>query len=196
MTTDRRVSRTDADTDKAASTVTDTTPPSCETLGEVHARRGLLLRLAYRFCWNDADAEDAVQNALLLATRKEHQLADRGKLWPWVRSIVVTQCKELLRRRMRRGEVESSHDPTPKQETDPLARSELRGMVTELIKALPERQQTALILRHLEDMSYAEIAEMMQITESTARVQVRNAREALRAAIAEKSPDWAGEPTS
>ena len=104
MTTDRRVSRTDADTDNAASTVTGTTPPSCETLDEVHARRGLLLRLAYRFCWNDADAEDAVQNALLLASRKVHQLADRGKLWPWVRSIVVTQCKELLRRRMRRGE--------------------------------------------------------------------------------------------
>ena len=45
-------------------------------------------------------------------------------------------------------------------------------------------------------MSYAEIAEMMRITESTARVQVRDARESLRAAIAEKSPDWAAEPTS
>ena len=45
-------------------------------------------------------------------------------------------------------------------------------------------------------MSYAEIAEMMGVAESTARVQVRDAREALRAAIAEKSPDWAAEPTA
>lgn len=179
------MSRSDADIDK----------PACESLEDVHARRGLLLRLAYRFCWNHADAEDAVQNALLLATRKEHQLADRGKLWPWVRSIVVTQCRELLRRGARRGEVESSYEPPPKHEMDPLARSELSGMVKELIKALPERQQTALVLRHLEDMSYAEIAEMMGVAESTARVQVRDAREALRAAIAEKSPDWAAEPT-
>ncbi len=190
------MSRTDADSDKAASTVTGSPPPACETLDEVHARRGLLLRLAYRCCWNDADAEDAVQNALLLATRKQHQLADRGKLWSWVRSIVVTQCKELSRRGARRSEVESSHEPPPKPENDTLARGELSGMVKEMITALPERQQTALVLRHLEDMSYAEIAEMMGVAESTARVQVRNAREALRAAIAEKSPDWAAEPTS
>ena len=186
MTTERRVSRSDADIDK----------PACESLADVHARRGLLLRLAYRFCWNHADAEDAVQNALLLATRKEYQLDDRSKLWSWVRSIVVTQCKELLRRGMRRSEVESSYEPQSRHESDPLARRELSGMVSELIKALPERQQTALILRHLEDMSYAEIAEMMGVAESTARVQVRNAREALRAAMAEKSPDWAAEPTS
>ncbi len=75
-------------------------------------------------------------------------------------------------------------------------RKRLPALVKELIKALPERQQTALILRHLEDMSYAEIAEMMGVAESTARVQVRDAREALRAAIAEKSPDWAAEATS
>ncbi len=191
---DGRVSRTDAD--KAASVAAGATPPACETLDEVHARRGLLLRLAYRFCWNDADAEDAVQNALLLATEREHQLTDRGKLWPWVRSIVVRQCKELLRRGVRRSEVESSLEPRTKEVRDSLSHVELTGMVKELVKTLPERQQTALILRHLEDMSYAEIAEMMGVAESTARVQVRDAREALRATIAEKSPDWAAEPTA
>lgn len=193
---ERRVSRTDADADKAASVAAGAIQPACETLDEVHARRGLLLRLAYRFCWNDADAEDAVQNALLLASEREHQLSDRGKLWSWVRSIVVRQCKELLRRGVRRSEVESMLEPRTKEVHDSLTGFELSGMVKELIKTLPERQQTALILRHLEDMSYAEIAEMMRITESTARVQVRNARESLREAIAEKSPDWAAEPTS
>lgn len=190
------MSRTDADIDQAACVAVGAAPPACETLDEVHARRGLLLRLAYRFCWNDADAEDAVQNALLLATERKHQLTDRGKLWPWVRSIVVRQCKELRRRGVRRGEVESSLEPRTHEIHDSLSHLELTGIVKELIKALPERQRTALILRHLEDVSYGEIAEMMRITESTARVQVRDARESLRAAIAEKSPDWAAEPTS
>ena len=190
------MSRTDADADNAACHDAGAAPPACETLDEVHARRGLLLRLAYRFCWNDADAEDAVQNALLLATEREQQLAERGKLWPWVRSIVVRQCKELLRRGVRRREVESSLEPRTREVHDSLSRCELSGMVKELIKTLPQRQQTALILRHLEDMSYAEIAEMMQITESTARVQVRDARESLRQAITERYPEWATEPTT
>ena len=181
MTTDDRVSRNNADIDH----------PACESLEDVHARRGLLLLLAYRFCWNRADAEDAVQNALLLATRKVHQLDDRSKLWSWVRSIVVTQCKELLRRGMRRGAVESSYEPPPKQDSDPLVRSELSGMVSELIKALPERQQTALVLRHLEDMSYAGIAEMKGVAQSTARGQVRDDQEGLAWADRGKSgPRW------
>jgi len=80
------------------------TPPGTDrvvdlpSLDEVFARRGVLVRLAYRLCWNIEDAEDAVQNALLLASEKRHQLADARRLWSWVRAIVVRQCHEVRRR--------------------------------------------------------------------------------------------------
>jgi RNA polymerase sigma factor (sigma-70 family) len=43
------------------------------------------------------------------------------------------------------------------------------------------------VLRHLEEMSYAEIAEIMDVSESTVRVQVRNALENLRAKLSKKT---------
>ena len=72
-------------------------------------------------------------------------------------------------------------------------RREGDDLVRRMIGTLPERQQIALVLRHLEEMSYRQIAETMDISESTARVQVRNAREALRRAILKRDPIWAAD---
>jgi RNA polymerase sigma-70 factor (ECF subfamily) len=166
-------------------------------LDEVYAQRNVLIRLAYRFCWNRDDAEDAVQRALVLAAREQHQLADRSKLWSWVQSIIVRQCHSLLRTRARQRKAEtndganaraSSVDVSP---TAKLLRREFTELVKRMVASLPDRQQTAIVLRHLAGMSYREIAEMMGVSESTARVQVHNARELLRQAILAEHPEWA-----
>ena len=64
------------------------------------------------------------------------------------------------------------------------------------IRRLPARQQAALVLRHLENMAYPRIAELMEIDQSTVRVLVRNAREALRQALTRENPEWANTRTS
>ena len=68
---------------------------------------------------------------------------------------------------------------------------ELGGILKTLLAELPEKQRTALVLRHLEGMAYRRIAEVMEISESTARVHVRAAREALREMIVKRYPEWA-----
>ncbi len=165
-----------------------------ESLEDVNARRQALLRLAYRFCWNAEDAEDAVQNALLLAAQRRGQLHEPGKLWPWVCSIVVRQCHDLLRRagRRRRAEgpawADGGRTGGDEAADERSARREFAAVVRDCMDELPERQRAALVLRELEGMSYEQIAEVMSITESTARVTVRNAREALRAAAVRRAP--------
>lgn len=179
---------------------TESVPPEpARSLEEVHERRGMLLRLAYRFCFNEHDAEDAVQNALLQAARKQHQLADREKLWPWVKSIVVRQCLDIKRRAARRRNVEQAADPslasasaTDSPESQ-VTTTELKELLRQMIARLPERQHAVLVLRHLEGQSYGRIAETLGMSESTARVQARNAREALRRMMLERYPDWAPE---
>lgn len=163
------------------------------------ARRGALYRLACRLCWNEHDADDAVQNALVLAAGRRGQLADDGKLWPWLRAILVNQCREVLRRSARRRRLELTPRPLLAGAAEggagqaDLARRELLERVRGLIAELPERQRTALVLRYLEGASCQEVAEMMRIRASTARVLVRNALEALRAALARQNPHWAEE---
>lgn len=159
----------------------------------VHARRGVLVRLAYRFCWNLHDAEDAVQNALTQATGHEAQLADPRRLWSWVRAIVIRQCHDLRRRARRSARAEDVVANRVRRADPPasphllLARSEFSDAVRRAIERLPERQRTALVLRHLEELEYGEIAELMGVSASTARVQVRNALENLRRVLAKGS---------
>lgn len=63
-------------------------------------------------------------------------------------------------------------------------------MLERLVAELPTQQRTALVLRHFEQMAYPDIAAVMEIAESTARVHVRAAREALRTAIVSRHPEW------
>ncbi len=167
-----------------------------EGFGEVESRRGLLVRLAYRFCWNVDDAEDAVQSALSLAMQRRSQLADRGRLWVWVRSIVIRQCFEIRRTEQRKRKLAKAIETeSGKRHSAPAAApadaSELAEVLRSVIPALPEKQQTAIVLRHLENMDYAAIGEVMGISESTARVHVRNGKESLRRLIAARYPEWA-----
>ncbi len=161
---------------------------------EVHAARPTLVRLAYRFCWDPEDAEDAVQNAMLIAAEKSHQLADADKCLNWVKSIVVRQALELGRRLLR--DRRRANRP-PRLSGSPAVsdpdRAELSAVLRRLVPRLPERQQIALVLHHLEGMSYEQVGELMETTAATARVQARNAREALRAAIQDEYPEWTGE---
>ena len=157
--------------------------------------RGQLVRLAYRFLWNWHDAEDAVQEALALARQKQSQLKDQAR-WPfWVRRIVIQQC-HLQRRRSRgwgvlRARLKQRLEARQHHPGRSLHTAELGRIVRELIASLPERQQMALVLRHLEQMDYPSIAAVMQISQSTVRVHVRAAREALRNAILKRYPEWA-----
>jgi RNA polymerase sigma-70 factor (ECF subfamily) len=63
------------------------------------AERDQLVRLAYRFLWRHDEAEDAVQDALSIAHRRQGDLRDHGAWWSWVRRILVNRCHEKHRER-------------------------------------------------------------------------------------------------
>ncbi len=158
--------------------------------------RKRLVRLAYRFLWNWHDAEDAVHDALVTAEQKSDQLKDTGKWWSWVSRIVVQQC-QLHRRKSKKRKDQQAALPDTLAASGPapsavFENSELGEILRQLVAELPERQRTAIVLRHLEDMDYPSIARIMEITESTVRVHVRAARQALRKAMLKRYPEWNG----
>jgi RNA polymerase sigma-70 factor (ECF subfamily) len=165
--------------------------PACMNL----AGRSALVRLANRFCWNREDAEDAVQNALLIAARKVDRVADPDRVDAWLRSIVIRQAIDLARRRRRETRAippdATACAPAP---PDAALADELNDVLRRLIMRLPRRQQIALVLRHLEGMEYEAIASLMEAAESTVRVLVRNARETLRRWMIAEHPEWATAP--
>lgn len=149
-----------------------------------------LRRLAQRCCWSEHDADDAVQRAMLIAL----QLAGNSPTGParlrWMRTVVVRQAVECNRRRARtrRAEtVRAIRDAGALGAEDAAQREQTQRMRL-LLERLPERQRIAVVLRHLEELPYEDVAEIMEITQSTARVLVRDGRERLRVLLSE-GPD-------
>lgn len=173
--------------------------PTRETL---RVTRDRLVRLAYRFLWNRDDAEDVAQDALLKAEQRDSPLRDADKWWSWLARVVVNGCYE----KRRRSEVQHRHEPLVRLELGQRVEAGVRddgttgstdsNWLVPLISELPRRQQEVVVLRHLEGMGYDEIAEMLGITRSTARVHARAGLEALRELILQRCPEKVGASTS
>lgn len=154
-----------------------------------HDTRDRLFRLAYRFLWNRHDADDVVQSALTAAWEKGGQLRDHGKSWSWLCGIVVQRCR-LLRRRAGRWTLHwNTYARSVREETESATRSDLGDAIRSLLTKLPRRQHEVLVLRDLQGMSYDEIATVLGISASTARVHAQAARESLRKLVLETKPE-------
>lgn len=77
-----------------------------------------------------------------------------------------------------------SHEPGPEEN---LERAEQRRILLKLLKTLPEHQRAALLLREQEEMSYMEIARVLNISQSKVKVDIFRARSRLRAHLNEKA---------
>lgn len=142
-----------------------------------------MVRLAYRFLWNQDDAEDVAQEALVTAYQRAASLRDKTKWWSWLSRIVVHRCHEHGRRKqrwerhedgIRRATGSGVQDWTQDEPGD------VKEQVRRLLEALPTRQREVTVLRHLQGMSYDEIANVLDISASTARVHARSGLETLR----------------
>jgi len=158
----------------------DRARPACATLDA--ADRDRLYRLAYRFAWNHADAEDAVQSAVATAVQRADQLRESDKWWTWLCSIVVQRCRELRRKESlwQRHAPRYAHLTTEDHGPSDDPTSALSDRLRELLPRLSARQYEVIVLRHLQGMNYEEIAEVLGITASTARVHAQAGRGALR----------------
>ncbi len=172
-----------------------TARPVSSTLFEVSCEeREKLVRLAVRFVFQREDAEDVVQDALTLAYRQRETLRDGSRWWGWIRRIVVNLCHEHGRRtRRRRSDVERlakdalANEPT--QSGGSNVTRESAEVIKTLLWELPRRQREVVVLRHLEQMNFDEIAELLGISPSTARVHAQAGREALRDLMLKRSAD-------
>jgi RNA polymerase sigma-70 factor (ECF subfamily) len=143
--------------------------------------------------WNRADAEDAVQEALLAAFDRSAQLREAEKWWPWVCRIVVQRCRLLGRQRSTRRRREGVLRQTAQTHARPASSgsAELKALLIELLDELPRRQREVLVLRHVQGMAFEERAAVLELAPATARVHAQRGRERLAALIAKTYPQWA-----
>lgn len=133
-----------------------------------------LLRLALRLLGGrNAEAEDAVQETWLRATRKLATFRGEATLRTWLSAILINCCREIRRRSLFEEldqDLESGERP----------RCETGVDLERAIEALPEGYRDVLVLHDLYGHTHAEIAALLGIEPGTSKSQLSRARAALR----------------
>lgn len=161
----------------------------------VAAYQGQVYGLAYRLMSNYDDANDLAQEVFIACFRKIGQFRGDSRLQTWLYRIVVNMAKNSWKRRERRGysktfSIEAvnedadspafelpSEDPDPRRQAESVEAS--RALQACLEKLVPE-QREALVLRCMEDLSYEEIADILQCNLGTVKSRINRARTELR----------------
>lgn len=159
--------------------------------GSLHARIEALFRahidavynVAYRVLWNTADAEDVVQAAFVKAFTRLDQLEDAGRARPWLLQITYREAITVVRRRR-----DVPTDPTEMPETTSQAYGPdeqaiahtIAEQISGALAQLRDEERMAVVLRDVEELPMREVAEVLEIGLSAAKMRVHRGRAELR----------------
>ena len=141
----------------------------------------LLLRLALRMTRDLEMAEDIVQEAFIKAYQNIGRFEGRASFRSWIYQITVNTAKNKLRARKNDCvDIDNINLAIPSKAEWGLMEEDVKEVIQNEIDQLPDRQRTALNLRIYEDMSFKEIAQIMNCPYDTAKANYRHALMKLR----------------
>lgn len=149
----------------------------------MRSRVDRLYVVAHRILRDVDRAEDAIQDALVIAWRDLRALRDPDRFDAWLHRVVVRECIDQAtreRRRVANLRVLPIDGPAAPDELLNLAD---RDQLERGFRRLPPDQRAILVLRHYEGYQPSEIAEILGIPAGTARSRLHHAHRAMRAAL-------------
>jgi RNA polymerase sigma-70 factor (ECF subfamily) len=154
-----------------------------------HAR---IFNLVARIVGDPDDAADITQEVFLRAYAHPLEAGGDSRPGPWLYRIAVNASYDHLRRRAARPSTSLDAVPELAAQGDCFAAAETTRLVEGCLAGLTPRYRTALILKDLHGLSTAEIAQVMDLHQGTARVLLHRARSAFRKAFRAAAPTGAG----
>jgi RNA polymerase sigma-70 factor (ECF subfamily) len=144
--------------------------------------------IAYRMTCDAAAAEDLAQEAFLRAWRKLGTFRAGEPLKPWLLRLATNVCINALKKRhpapvpMLADDDGDAREPVAREPeaSDAAAKGELKELLELAIAELPDEYRLIITLRHVEELSYEEIAAILKRPLGTVKVQLFRARERLR----------------
>ncbi len=153
-------------------------------------------RAARAIVRDDAEAEDVVQEAWVRAYAHLREFAGRSAFSTWLTRIVINEAYARLRRQRRSGPpVEEGDLMSTDLEGNPedgAWRHQLGGLLERAIDRLPLGHRAVLMLRMVEQLSVAETAACLDVSEEVVRTRLHRARAALRRDLLEQVDTDAG----
>lgn len=151
------------------------------TLVEQHYE--LLYRFAYRLSGSAADAEDLTQHAFLTAQRKLDQLREPDKARSWLLAVVRNAFLKDCRRNqgVSFSVLPPAQEPFVDGETAAILNADTVQMA---LQELPEEFRTPLILFYFQELSYKQIAELLEVPIGTVMSRLSRGKSQLRKRLA------------
>lgn len=151
-----------------------------EQLQQIRPR---LYRLAYSWSHNAALAEDLVQETLIKALKNNAQLREPALLNSWLFSILANCMRDHYRQYREMDDIEEledyryAHENTPEQAH---SQAQIVAQVRDAVASLPLGQRQVLTLVDLEELSYIEVASILDIPIGTVMSRLCRARQAIK----------------
>lgn len=146
-----------------------------------------MLSVCYRFANSREDAEDMLQEGFIKVFTQMHTFQNKGAFEGWIRRIIVHTCINFLKKNKKFSnsiDLEQADYLEVKEETMPSVMQ--ARQIIECIRLLPIGYRTVLNLYAMEGYSHREIADMLDIEESTSRSQYTRAKSMLEAILIKK----------
>ena len=153
-----------------------------------------VLNFVFRPLRDEIEAEDLAQNVFLQAWKSRSRYRQTAKFSTWLFTIARNLCLNEIRRRSRHPaesieEAHAEHEDLPRQQyedksqiapPDKLLHGELAQKIEEALAELPEAQRTAILLCRQDELSYEEIAEVLDCSLSATKSLIHRGRETLK----------------
>jgi RNA polymerase sigma-70 factor (ECF subfamily) len=154
---------------------------------------GQMMALCLRYGSDYDEAQDMFQNGFIKVFKKLHMFTGKGALGAWIRRTMANNALDQIRKRKREKnnvsfsdvsyQLESEVIESPFDDEEPLLS---RDKIMELVQQMPTGYKTVFNMYVVEEYSHKEIAEQLEITESTSKTQYRKAKGYMRQLITEE----------
>ncbi len=153
-----------------------------------------LFNFVFRTLRDEAEAEDVAQNTFLQVWKSRARYERTAKFSTWLFTIARNLCLNEIRRRSRHPaesleETHAENEDQPQRQyedkkiflpTETALHGELARKIEEALAELPENQRTAILLCRQDELSYEEIAEVLDCSLSATKSLIHRGREALK----------------
>ncbi len=159
------------------------------TLVERYAPR--VMRFGRKLCGDDQDAQEVLQQTLLTAVSKIREFRGESQFSTWLFSIARSHC---IKHRTRGGAMSASQPldersfavaaPADSSPDEQLSKQQLQAALESAISALEPAQREVLVLRDVEGLSAAEVAQTLSLSVDAVKSRLHRARKSLRERLA------------
>lgn len=159
-----------------------------EVLMRRHNQR--VFRVARAILGNDSEAEDVMQEAYVRAFLHLDQFENRAKFSTWLTKIAVHEALARARKYRQFESLDAEADSDVKRRPEPVSNTpspeeqiigaQMKALLGTAIDALPDKYRAVFVLRELEEMSTAETAEVLAVTEEVVKTRLHRARAMLQ----------------